>query len=126
MTYFHSKYYANYLTLKNPNTSLERFWISLINAKIDLNPHQVDGALFFFKNPLSDGVILADEVWLWKTIEAWLVICQLWSEYKRKILLIVPASLRKQWSAELEEKFFIPSIIMDNESYKNEHPKRIL
>jgi superfamily II DNA or RNA helicase len=120
MTYYHSKYYANYLTLKNPNTSLERFWTSLINAKIDLNPHQVDGALFFFKNPLSDGVILADEVWLWKTIEAWLVICQLWSEYKRKILLIVPASLRKQWSAELEEKFFVPSIIMDNDSYKKE------
>ena len=123
MTYYHSKYYANYLTLKNPNTSLERFWVSLINAKIDLNPHQVDAALFFFKNPLSDGVILADEVWLWKTIEAWLVICQLWSEYKRNILLIVPASLRKQWSAELEEKFFIPSIIMDNESYKNEIKK---
>jgi len=46
--------------------------------------------------------------------------CQLWSEYKRKILLIVPASLRKQWSSELEEKFFIPSIILDNDTYKQE------
>lgn len=120
MTYYHSKFYSNYLTLKNPNTSIDRLWSSLMNAQIDLNPHQVDGALFYFKNPLSDWVILADEVWLWKTIEWWLIMCQLWSEYKRKILLMVPASLRKQWSSELEEKFFIPSIILDNETYKQE------
>ena len=48
---------------------------------------------------------LADEVGLGKTIEAGLVMCQLWAERKRKILVIGPASLRKQWSLELEEKF---------------------
>lgn len=93
----------------------------MFNATIDLNPHQVDAALFFFNNPLSNGVILADEVWLGKTIEAGLVINQLRSENKRKMLLIVPASLRKQRSAELIDKFHIPSTILDNKTYKELH-----
>lgn len=123
MTKYHSKFYANYLTLRNPNNSIDRISTSIMNATIDLNPHQVDWALFYFQNPLSNWVILWDEVWLWKTIEWWLVMCQLWSEYRRKILLMVPASLRKQWSSELEEKFFIPSIILDNDTYKQEKKK---
>jgi len=83
-----------------------------------MNPHQVEWALFFFNNPLSDWVLLADEVWLGKTIEAWLVLCQLWSELKRKIILVVPAALRKQWKSELDEKFFIPSEIIDGKTYR--------
>lgn len=118
MTQYHSKYYATYLTLQKSWLSLERISRSIINSTIDLNPHQVEWALFFFKNPLSQWVILADEVWLGKTIEAGLVICQLWSEYKRKILLIVPASLRKQWANELQDKFQIPSMILDGPVYK--------
>lgn len=118
MTQYHAKYYANFLTLQQPTTGTERIWGSLLNATIDLNPHQVQGALFFFKNPLNKWVILADEVGLWKTIEAWLVLCQLRSEYKRKMLLIVPASLRKQRKSELEEKFFLESRILDGKTYK--------
>lgn len=118
MSKYHSKYYANFLSLQQPNLGTERLWSTLLNATIDLNPHQVQWALFFFKNPLHKGVILADEVWLWKTIEAWLVLCQLRSEFKRNILLIVPASLRKQWKSELEEKFFLESVILDWKTYK--------
>jgi SNF2 family DNA or RNA helicase len=47
-----------------------------------------------------------------------LILCQLWSEHKRKILLIVPAALRKQWANELQEKFFLPSQILDGPIYK--------
>ena len=72
----------------------------LQDAKVDLNPHQVDAALFAFKSPFSKGAILADEVGLGKTIEAGLVISQNWAENKKKILIIVPSSLRKQWNAE--------------------------
>jgi SNF2 family DNA or RNA helicase len=88
-----------------------------------MNPHQVEWALFFFNNPLSDWVLLADEVWLGKTIEAWLVLCQLWSEFKRKIILVVPAALRKQWKSELDEKFFLPSEILDGKTF-NEFKKQ--
>jgi SNF2 family DNA or RNA helicase len=70
-------------------------------AQVDLNPHQVDAALFALKSPLSKGVLLADEVGLGKTIEAGIVLAQRWAEWKRRILLVVPATLRKQWSAEL-------------------------
>ena len=88
-----------------------------------MNPHQVEAALFAFKSPLSSGVILADEVGLGKTIEAALVLTQYWSERKRKILIIAPSSLRKQWSMELKEKFFLDSFILDSKSYKEEVAK---
>ena len=66
-----------------------------MDSSVDLNPHQVDAALFAFQSPLSKGVVLADEVGLGKTIEAGLVISQIWAERARKILVITPASLRK-------------------------------
>ena len=78
----------------------------------------MEAALFAFKSPLSNGVILADEVGLGKTIEAGLIITQYWSEAKRKIIIIAPASLRKQWQIELKEKFFIDSIVLDSQTYK--------
>lgn len=118
MTKYHSKYYANFLSLQQPSRGVQRLWSSLLNATIDLNPHQIDWALFFFDNPLNKWIMLADEVWLGKTIEAWLILCQLRSERKRKILLVVPASLRKQWVAELQEKFHIPAKIMDWPIYR--------
>ena len=62
--------------------------------------------------------MLADEVGLGKTIEASLVIAQKWAEQKRRILLVVPASLRKQWSQELVEKFSLPSRILDAKTCK--------
>jgi SNF2 family DNA or RNA helicase len=53
------------------------------------------------------------------------VICQLWSELKRNILLIVPASLRKQWQSELSEKFFLPSEVLDGKTYKEFRKKGV-
>jgi len=111
------------LTLQNSSNSIDRLSQSIFNAQIDLNPHQVEAALFAFKSPLSSGVILADEVGLGKTIEAGLVLTQYWSERKRKILIIAPSSLRKQWSMELKEKFFLESFILDGKSYKEEVAK---
>jgi ERCC4-related helicase len=117
---YHSKYYATLLTLQNGSGSVNRLSQSMFNAQIDLNPHQIEAALFAFQSPLSNGVILADEVGLGKTIEAGLVLCQYWSEFKRKIIIIAPASLRKQWGMELKEKFFIDSVILEAKSYKEE------
>ena len=92
--------------------------MSLFDASVDLNPHQIDAALFALKSPLSNGVLLADEVGLGKTIEAGIVLCQQWAERKRKLLVICPASLRKQWALELEEKFNLPAIVLDAKTYK--------
>lgn len=116
-TVYHTKYWATALTLKSPSDSIDNLSRSIANARVDLNPHQVDAALFALRSPLSRGAILADEVGLGKTIEASLVLAQRWAERKRRILLIVPATLRKQWQQELEEKFFLPSTVLDSRSY---------
>lgn len=117
ITDYHAKYFAYELTKRCASDSLEKLSSTLSNAQVDLNPHQIEAALFAFRSPLSKGAILADEVGLGKTIEAGLVLSQKWAERKRKILLIVPSSLRKQWNAELQEKFFLPSIILETKSF---------
>lgn len=117
ITSYHAKYFAHELTKRCSSDSLEKLSSTLSNAQVDLNPHQIEAALFAFKSPLSKGAILADEVGLGKTIEAGLVLSQKWAERKRNILLIVPSSLRKQWNSELQEKFFLPSIILESKSF---------
>ena len=107
LTPHQSQYVAWLLTRRAASDTVESLASTLVDAQVDLNPHQVDAALFAFRNPLSSGVILADEVGLGKTIEAGLVISQRWAERKRRILIIVPANLRKQWHQELKDKFFL-------------------
>ncbi|EBU8360505.1 DEAD/DEAH box helicase, partial [Salmonella enterica subsp. enterica serovar Typhimurium] len=111
ITEYHAKYFAHELSKRGSPTSIEKLAGTLMDARVDLNPHQVEAALFAFKSPLSNGAILADEVGLGKTIEAGLVLSQKWAEGKKRMLIVVPASLRKQWSQELAEKFFLPSQI---------------
>lgn len=123
VTAYHARYFAYRLTQAAPHEGVERLSRSLFDACVDLNPHQIEAALFAFRSPLSKGVLLADEVGLGKTIEAGLVMCQHWAERKRRLLVICPASLRKQWSLELAEKFHLPTVILDARSY-NEAKRR--
>jgi adenine-specific DNA-methyltransferase len=116
-TPYHSKYWAALLSAKGAAGSIASISRSLASARVDLNPHQVDAALFALRSPLSKGVILADEVGLGKTIEACIVIAQRWAERRRRILLILPATLRKQWEQELLEKFGLESVILEAKSY---------
>lgn len=116
-TIYHAKYYAHELTRQSSQSGVEKLSRSLFDASVDLNPHQIEAALFAFRSPLSKGVVLADEVGLGKTIEAGLVLCQKWAEGKRKLLIICPASLRKQWSTELKEKFNLSSVILEAKSF---------
>ena len=113
-----AKFFATQLTLRQPANSIDKLSQAIASARVDLNPHQVDAALFAVRSPLSKGVILADEVGLGKTIEAGIVISQKWAERKRRLLIIAPATLRKQWQQELMDKFSIPSTILENGSYK--------
>ncbi len=119
LTPYHAKYFAHDLT-RRAVVGIDRLSMSLFDAAVDLNPHQIEAALFALESPLSKGVILADEVGLGKTIEAGIVLCQLWAERKRRLLVICPASLRKQWALELEEKFNLPTRVFDSKSYRDE------
>lgn len=117
LTDYHAKYFAHELTKRCSSDSLEKLAGAVAGAQVDLNPHQVDAALFAFNSPLSKGALIADEVGLGKTIEAGLVISQKWAERKRRILIIVPSNLRKQWYQELSEKFFLPCALLETKSY---------
>jgi SNF2 family DNA or RNA helicase len=119
ITDYHAKYFAFELTKRSASDSMQKLASTLVDAQVDLNPHQVEAALFAFRSPLSIGTILADEVGLGKTIEACLVISQKWAERKRRILIITPANLRKQWSQELMDKFFLPSMILESKSFND-------
>jgi len=117
ITDYHAKYFAHELTRRCASDSVEKLTAVLSDAQVDLNPHQIEAALFAFRNPLSKGAILADEVGLGKTIEAGLLIAQKWAEQKRRILVIAPANLRKQWAQELSDKFFLPSAILEAKTF---------
>ncbi|MCH7685530.1 MAG: DEAD/DEAH box helicase family protein [Planctomycetes bacterium] len=116
-TAYHSQYWAHALSLLGSGGNIESLSRSIANARVDLNPHQIDAALFALRSPLSNGAIFADEVGLGKTIEAGIVLAQRWAERRRRILIIVPAMLRTQWQQELEEKFYLPSVILDTKVY---------
>jgi hypothetical protein len=111
-TPYHARFFAHELS-RQGGEGVERLAQSLFDACVDLNPHQIEAALFALRSPISKGVLLADEVGLGKTIEAGLAICQHWAERRRRILVITPASIRKQWALELEDKFHLPSIVLD-------------
>lgn len=118
LTPYQSQFYAWQLTRRTAGTSVEDLAATLVDSQVDINPHQVEAALFACKNPLSKGVILADEVGLGKTIEAGLVILQRWAERRKRILIIVPANLRKQWYQELLDKFGLQALILEAKKYK--------
>ena len=124
MTHFHSKYLAHALGRRGAAGETSRIAAAVAGARVDLNPHQVDAALFALRSPFSRGVLLADEVGLGKTIEAGLVIAQRWAEGRRRILIIVPSNLRRQWHQELAEKFFLPAEIIEARSFQTADKSR--
>jgi adenine-specific DNA-methyltransferase len=108
LTDYHAKYFAHELTKRCSSDSVEKLAGAVAGAQLDLNPHQVDAALFAFNSPLSKGALLADEVGLGKTIEAGLVLSQKWAERKRRILIIVPSNL--QAMAPRVERKVLPAV----------------
>jgi len=117
ITPYQAKYFAFELLKKAKSDSSERFGLSLMDAQVELNPHQVEAALFAFKSPFSKGAILADEVGLGKTIEAGILLSQKWAEKQRRILIICPSSLRKQWVNELADKFYLKSDVLESKLF---------
>lgn len=117
-TNFHAKYFAFDLTKIAPPGADDQLSMSLFDASVDLNPHQIEAAMFALQSPLAEGAILADEVGLGKTIEAGIVLCQKWAERKRKLIIICPAAIRQQWAAELTNKFNLPTVVLDARTYR--------
>lgn len=105
LTPYHARYYAMLLARSTTSGSLERYLPTLMGANIDLDPHQIEAALFASRSQFRDGVILADEEGLGKTIEAGIALLQAAIEDKTYLLVLCPPTLLDHWKSELLEKF---------------------
>lgn len=85
----------------------------LLNTDIEMNPHQINAFIAAIHALKTGGIVLADEVGLGKTIEAGLVLKYVLDTGAKRVLIALPATLRKQWEVELDEKFALKATILD-------------
>ncbi|SCU75070.1 HeliCase, c-terminal:dead/deah box helicase, n-terminal [Cupriavidus necator] len=86
----------------------------------DFYPHQYKPLLTLLESP-ADGLLIADEVGLGKTIEAGII----WTELRaredmRRLLIVCPAVLREKWRDELKLRFGIDATIVDARTLADE------
>ena len=55
--FYHSRYWAELLTIDRPSDEIGTISRSIAASRVDLNPHQVDAALFAIRSPLSKGAL---------------------------------------------------------------------
>lgn len=108
-----ARYFALDLARRAHARDVSTVGAALFDAQVDLNPHQIEAALFGIRATADSGRLLADEVGLGKTIEAALVLSQLWAERRRRLLVVAPAALRRQWLDELQKKFGLPARLVE-------------
>jgi SNF2 family DNA or RNA helicase len=98
-------------------------------TQTDFYPHQYKPLLTLLDSPVN-GLLIADEVGLGKTIEAGLVWTELRARYDmRRLLVVCPAMLREKWRLELSSRFGLDARIVDAEALldeldSNEHRER--
>ena len=82
----------------------ESSWTGVGSAWAQPLPHQAE-LINRVVNTYPRGYLFADEVGLGKTVEAGMVLRELFTSGRaKKALLLVPASVMKQWQEELHEK----------------------
>jgi len=114
-----------------PQNFLIKYWANLFysyytsyqikcitNSRLTLMPHQINVA-HRLSEEYFPRVILADEVGLGKTIEAGIYIKEMMARnLAERILIIVPATLVKQWQFEMANKFNIQFTLYDSKKIK--------
>jgi len=114
-----------------PENFLIKYWANLFysyytsyqikcitNSRLSLMPHQINVA-YRLSEEFFPRVILADEVGLGKTIEAGIFIKELMARnIAERILIIVPATLVKQWQFEMQNKFNVKFTLYDGKKIK--------
>lgn len=87
--------------------------VSLSHARVDLKPHQVS-VVHRVISSYPHRFLLSDEVGLGKTIEAAMVVKELRARgLARRVLILVPSGLLRQWQFELKTKFNETFAILD-------------
>jgi len=86
---------------------------SLNTTNTDFYPHQFKPVLQFLDSP-SNGILIADEVGLGKTIEAGLIWTELRARFDaRRLLVVCPAVLRNKWREELLNRFGVKAELVN-------------
>jgi superfamily II DNA or RNA helicase len=86
---------------------------SLNTTNTQFMAHQFKPVLNFLDSP-ANGLLIADEVGLGKTIEAGLIWTELRARFHAKRLLVIcPAMLREKWQQELINRFGVKADIVD-------------
>lgn len=86
---------------------------SMETTNTDFYAYQFKPVLSFLESP-SNGLLIADEVGLGKTIEAGLIWTELRARYEaRRLLVVCPAMLREKWKSELRMRFGVDANIID-------------
>lgn len=117
------KYWAHQQTLQSEDGGASNLALTLNDIRIDLLPHQITAVNRALKALQEhNGTILADEVGLGKTIEAGIIIHQNWQQGKRKILIILPASLIAQWIDELTKNSRLPITVVNSQYLRRKNP----
>ena len=92
--------------------------VSLAHARVDLKPHQVS-VVHRVISSYPHRFMLCDEVGLGKTIEAAMIIKELRARGQaRRVLILVPPGLMRQWQFELKSKFNEPFAIYTQNTVK--------
>ena len=79
--------------------------VSLSHARVDLKPHQVS-VVHRVISSYPHRFLLSDEVGLGKTIEAAMIVKELRARgLAKRVLILVPSGLVRQWQFELKTKF---------------------
>jgi SNF2 family DNA or RNA helicase len=83
-------------------------------TQTDFYPHQYKPLLTLLDSPVN-GLLIADEVGLGKTIEAGLIWTELRARYSnmRRLLVVCPAMLREKWRMELSRRFGLDPRVVD-------------
>ncbi|MEX3919407.1 DISARM system SNF2-like helicase DrmD [Paraburkholderia sp. BR10872] len=89
-------------------------------TQTDFYPHQYKPLLTLLDSPVN-GLLIADEVGLGKTIEAGLIWTELRARYDmRRLLVVCPAMLREKWRAELSSRFGLDARVVDAAEFLQE------
>jgi ATP-dependent helicase HepA len=92
--------------------------VSLAHARVDLKPHQVSVVHKVISN-YPHRFLLCDEVGLGKTIEAAMIVKELRARGQAKrVLILVPSGLTRQWQFELKTKFNESFAIYNSDTVK--------
>ena len=101
------------LTFVNLSGNLANNVYSMGITGTDFWAHQYKPLLTLMESP-SNGILIADEVGLGKTIEAGLIWTEMRARYDmRKLLVVCPAMLREKWKDELQIRFGINASIVN-------------